>query len=162
MPQTSCQRTPEWTRPVFHCEVSREHGLCKSDTVNYIPCRLKENPFQPILEHMEHCFANATRQNPQAALPDPRAKRQPPSAPVRSGGGTQQGELWGISVTEWQPNILVLQNILGSITGSRASWVPWVPFVRLFYTHLPQGATKQTNTGSLVIYESHDLSNPFF
>lgn len=55
---------------VFHGEVSWEHELYESDTFNYIQCHLKEDKFQPILEHMEYCFANAIHQNLQAVLPD--------------------------------------------------------------------------------------------
>lgn len=55
---------------VFHSEVSWEHELYESDTFNYIQCHLKEDKFQPILEHMEYCFANAIHQNLQAVLPD--------------------------------------------------------------------------------------------
>lgn len=54
----------------FHREVSGEHELYEADTFNYIQCHLKEDEFQPILEHMEYCFANAIHQNLQAVLLD--------------------------------------------------------------------------------------------
>ena len=59
MSQAFCQRNPEWTYLFFIVNFHENVNFMSLTLLNYIQCHLKEDKFQPILEHMQYCVASA-------------------------------------------------------------------------------------------------------